>query len=119
MTLKRRPKPPGYGYTTDLAISALITTSRSLVGATLQARELIMALCDQAGASLDAQRAIRALIARPLCPNCNTDAHARCCAWCGGLHDADHLRFEHCSAKCAHDAEHADRISAAMEDSPS
>jgi hypothetical protein len=57
-------KKSGYSYTVDRAIDALLATSRSLLGDTKEARELIIALCDQAGASLKIQRAITALLER-------------------------------------------------------
>lgn len=53
-----------------------------------------------------------------LCPNCESDAHARCCAWCGKIHKPQRLDREHCSTKCERAAARADRISAAMEDAP-
>ena len=110
-------KKHGYGYSTDRAIDALVKTSRSLVGDTKQARDLIMALCDQAGASLETQRAITALIEPPaLCVNCGLSSHARCCSWCGEVHKPARLQYEHCSAKCARASANADRISAAMEE---
>jgi len=52
-----------------------------------------------------------------LCPNCESDVHARCCAWCGKIHKPDRLHQEHCSVKCARAAAHADQLSAAMEES--
>lgn len=51
-----------YGYEVHLAIRALVETNPSLVGDTAQARELILALCDQAGAPIGAQRTITALL---------------------------------------------------------
>ncbi len=135
----RKPKPHGYDYTTDQALAMLITTRRSLVGDTRQARDLIMALCDQIGMSLEVQRAIRALItpapdpldpeqrfsdsalaesdhrsAQP-CTNCGNSTHARCCAYCGKVHSSKRRHHAHCSAKCDAAAVRADRISDAME----
>lgn len=49
----------------DDAIDAILSVSRSLVGDTKQARELILALCDQAGASIEAQRAVASLLSVP------------------------------------------------------
>ena len=107
----------GYGHHVDRAINAIITTSPKLVGDTAQARELILALCDQAGATNEAQRAIAALLSPSLlCPNCESDRHARCCSQCGKFHKPERLHYEHCSAKCAREAESADQLSAAMED---
>jgi hypothetical protein len=54
--------------------------------------------------------------ASKLCPNCETDRHARCCSWCGKVHKPERLHHEHCSTKCERDAAHADRLSAAMEE---
>lgn len=51
-----------------------------------------------------------------LCPNCESDKHARCCSWCGRIHTLKRRSYEHCSAKCAKDAERADQISIAMEE---
>ena len=114
----KKPKKRGYGYNADRAINALIATSQSLVGDTLQARELIMALCDQAGVSRDAQCAIKTLITpMAICPNCSSSTHDRCCSQCGKTHKPARLHYEHCSAKCDRDAARADQISAAMEES--
>jgi hypothetical protein len=55
-------KTYGYSYNIDRAINALLATSRGLLGDTKEARELIIALCDQAGASLKIQRAIEVLL---------------------------------------------------------
>ena len=52
-----------------------------------------------------------------ICPNCETDRHARCCSWCGKIHKPKRLHHEHCSAKCAQAAQEADRLSAEMEES--
>lgn len=80
----KKPKKHGYGYHADRAIDALVATSTCLVGDTKQARELILALCDQAGAPIEIQRAITELLRRPRssarCPNCASAAHAHC-AW--------------------------------------
>jgi hypothetical protein len=54
-----------------------------------------------------------------LCPNCESDRHARCCAWCGKPHKLLRLHHEHCSTKCDLAAAGADRLSAAMEEDPS
>lgn len=51
-----------------------------------------------------------------LCPNCESSAHARCCTWCGKIHTKRRLDYEHCSAKCAREAEQADQISDAVEE---
>jgi hypothetical protein len=51
-----------------------------------------------------------------LCVNCGLETHARCCSWCGKVHDLDRLHNKHCSAKCERDAARADRLSAAMEE---
>lgn len=51
-----------------------------------------------------------------LCPNCESDKHARCCSRCGQIHKPKRLHFEHCSAKCAREAAEADRLSAAMQE---
>ncbi len=53
-----------------------------------------------------------------LCPNCESDKHARCCSWCGKIHKPNRLHHEHCSAKCDRAAAEADRLSAAMEEDP-
>ena len=109
-------KTHGYGHHVDRAIDALVATSTSLVGDTTEARELILALCDQTGAKIEIQRAITSLLSSVLCPNCETDRHARCCSWCGKVHGPRRLDREHCSAKCERAAAHADRLSAAMEE---
>jgi hypothetical protein len=44
------------------AIDSLVSVKSSFVGDTLQARALILALCDQTGASIEAQRAVAALL---------------------------------------------------------
>lgn len=107
----------GYGTSIDRALDVLLATSPSLVGDTLESRNLILALCDQAGASIEVQRAITALLTTAmLCPNCESGRHARCCSQCGKIHKPARLQYEHCSAKCARDAAEADRISAAMEE---
>lgn len=49
----------------DDALDAILSVSRSFVGDTRQARELILALCDQAGASIEVQRAVAALLSVP------------------------------------------------------
>lgn len=54
--------------------------------------------------------------AAKLCPNCETDRHARCCSWCGTIHKPQRLHHEHCSAACERAAAEADQISAAMEE---
>ena len=54
-----------------------------------------------------------------LCPNCESSTHARCCSWCGAVHKAKRLHYEHCSAKCDRLAAEADRISAEMEEEAS
>lgn len=113
-------KKHGYGYHSDRAIDALIATSTSLVGDTKQSRELILALCDQTGASIEVQRAITALL-KPswesgLCPNCQSEKHARCCSECGKIHKPARLQYERCSAKCDRDAAMADRLSAQLEE---
>jgi hypothetical protein len=51
-----------------------------------------------------------------LCPNCESSKHARCCSWCGKVHNPQRLHHEHCSAKCARAAQEADKLSAAMEE---
>ena len=51
-----------------------------------------------------------------LCPNCETDRHARCCSWCGKIHRPARLHYEHCSATCDRAAAQADQFSAAMEE---
>jgi hypothetical protein len=51
-----------------------------------------------------------------LCPNCGSDKHARCCAWCGEIHKPRRLDTEHCSAKCDRAAANANKISDAMEE---
>jgi hypothetical protein len=51
-----------------------------------------------------------------LCPNCESDKHARCCSRCGQIHKPKRLHFEHCSAKCAREAAEADRLSDAMQE---
>ena len=109
-------KKHGYGYQVDRAINALVATSTSLVGDTKQARDLILALCDQTGAKIEIQRAITSLLASSLCPNCQSTAHARCCSRCGKSHKPARLHYEHCSAACSRDAAEADRLSAAMEE---
>ena len=53
-----------------------------------------------------------------LCPNCESDRHARCCSWCGKVHKPARLDYEHCSTKCSVAAVEADRLSAAMEETP-
>lgn len=47
------------------AIEAITSVKSSFIGDTIQARQLILALCDQAGASIEAQRAIAALLYMP------------------------------------------------------
>lgn len=47
------------------AIEALRSVKSSFVGDTTKARQLILALCDQAGATIEAQRAIAALLYMP------------------------------------------------------
>lgn len=49
----------------DDAIDAIWFVSRSFIGDTKQARELILALCDQTGASIEVQRAVAALLSVP------------------------------------------------------
>lgn len=44
------------------AIAAITSVGSSFVGDTKQARSLILALCDQAGASIEAQRAVAAVL---------------------------------------------------------
>lgn len=51
-----------------------------------------------------------------LCPNCESDKHARCCAWCGAIHTPKRFEHEHCSTKCENDAARSDRISIEMEE---
>lgn len=50
-----------------------------------------------------------------LCPNCESDKHARCCSWCGRVHAPKRRSYEHCSAKCANAAADADKLSAEAE----
>lgn len=50
-----------------------------------------------------------------LCPNCESDRHARCCSWCGQIHKPKRLEHEHCSAKCERAAAEADRRSDEMQ----
>jgi hypothetical protein len=47
------------------AIDAIVSVKSSFVGDTLQARTLVLALCDQAGASIETQRAVAALLYVP------------------------------------------------------
>ncbi|HSX21533.1 MAG TPA: hypothetical protein VLE97_02010 [Gaiellaceae bacterium] len=47
------------------AIDAITSVKSSFVGDTIQARALVLALCDQAGASIEAQRAVAALLHVP------------------------------------------------------
>jgi hypothetical protein len=47
------------------AIDAIRTVRSSLIGDTIQAREMILALCDQADASIDVQLAVAALLRVP------------------------------------------------------
>jgi len=51
-----------------------------------------------------------------LCPNCGSDRHARCCAWCGKVHKPARRHHDHCSVKCEKAALKANQMSAAMED---
>lgn len=51
-----------------------------------------------------------------LCPNCESDKHARCCSWCGKVHKPARLQNAHCSAKCEKEATRADKLSDAMEE---
>ena len=51
-----------------------------------------------------------------LCPNCESDKHARCCAWCGKVHKPARRQHDHCSEKCERSAREADQLSAAMEE---
>jgi len=162
-------KSDGYGQLVDRAIDILAAISTSLIGDTKEARELILALCDQEGATIKTQQAITELLSlrtstacdpsyrctclrhdqgfgtdrhtracaqrhaktrrqlaegqpvtprnpSALCPNCESEAHARCCSWCGQVHKPTRLHHEHCSAKCDRSAANADRISAKMEE---
>ena len=63
-----RRKPDGYftrGDRIDGAIDSLRAVRSSFIGDTIQARELILALCDQTGASIEVQLAVAALLYFP------------------------------------------------------
>jgi hypothetical protein len=60
--VKGRRTRHGYSDRIDAAIEAILSVATSFVGNTIQARELILALCDQAGASIEVQRAVTALL---------------------------------------------------------
>lgn len=47
------------------ALDALHSVKSSFVGDTVQAHALILALCDQAGASIEAQRCVAAVLSIP------------------------------------------------------
>lgn len=49
----------------NAAIQAASAVKSSFVGDTIEARSLILALCDQAGLSIEAQRAVAALLYLP------------------------------------------------------
>ena len=63
--MKRRSGYFTRGDCIDGAIDALRSVRSSFIGDTTQSRELILALCDQTGASIEAQLAVAALLYLP------------------------------------------------------
>ena len=55
-------KTPDYTPEIDAAIDAILKVSFGLIGVEDKARQLILALCDQAGVSLKDQKAIAAIL---------------------------------------------------------
>ncbi len=66
-----------YTKNVDAALEALGRCEGDLIGEGVDARELIMALCDQRGLSVDDQERIRKII------------NARAAWWAAAVHDTD------------------------------